>query len=201
MVNTVSSDGGISNLCPVDVPDLLPPGTASDVQAVDLQDNARINVTFTGPGDDGERGTPATYDLRYAFADWDLTNETFWSAPRVPTEALVIGGFRPVPAGEKYNVMLSGFALPLDEKRTVIGRHVFFAVSAADEAGNQGPVSRCGDVWVEDYYPPNGVKNLRARGPFETGFLLSFEESGDDYTTGIGRKECAQNVIITLVCV
>jgi len=130
------------------VPDLLLPGSATNVTVVDLGKNKRITFSFAGPGEDGDRRTPVAYEVRYADSANNLNQENFKKADLVPKRAMESGSFAPVRPGANLEVTLNALLLTFGEKYTAVGQEVFIALLAIDEAGNEGPVSEPGSAYV-----------------------------------------------------
>jgi hypothetical protein len=74
--------------------DAFPPRLVRDLTARTTANPAVVELRFTAPGDDGDCGTPAAYDIRYtADAQADLRDADTWtSAPTVPAPQPVVGG-------------------------------------------------------------------------------------------------------------
>ncbi len=83
-----------------------------------------VTLTWTAPGDDGNVGTVAAYDLRYSTQPLaESTWETATSAPNSPT---------PLPAGTIQSMAVTGLTP---------GTLYSFAIKSTDEAGNQSAIS------------------------------------------------------------
>jgi len=119
----------ISNVCDAMIEmeiDLTPPAAISDITVVDGQSlyNNRITINWTAPGDDGNTGTCAAYEIRYSSspisgANWNSAN-VFNSPPD------------PDPAGSNESCQITGLSA---------GEVYYFAVRAIDEADNMGDIS------------------------------------------------------------
>ncbi len=86
--------------------------------------SSSATVHWTAAGDDGNVGTAAGYDLRYA--PYRLS-ESNWSTGTRVTDVPV-----PLPAGTEQSATVDGLA----DNQTY-----YFAIRAVDEAGNWSPVS------------------------------------------------------------
>ncbi len=119
--------GGVTSLTPDAVTtrdvDFTPPAAVSDL-AVTAVAAGSVTLTFTAPGDDGNQGTAARYDLRYGTGA--ITGGNWKDA--VPAPALPA----PQAAGSAQSVTISG----LDA-----GTEYYFAVRALDEMSLYGPLS------------------------------------------------------------
>ena len=103
--------------------DFTAPALVSDL-AVAGTSTSSATLAFTAPGDDGNTGTAAAYDLRYATAP--ITDQTWKDA--VPVSDLPA----PLPAGSAQTIMISS----LDP-----GTTYYFAVKSMDEAALWSPLS------------------------------------------------------------
>ncbi len=101
--------------------DTTPPGRVEDLQAGSATVSA-IRLSWTASGDDGDVGTAAAYDIRYATSgstDWDhMTQAMGEPAPQV--------------SGRSEVFTVSGLATETSYR---------FAVRVADEAGNWSEIS------------------------------------------------------------
>lgn len=103
---------------------------------------AAITLLWTAPGDDGNTGTAAVYDLRYAS---DSATVASWTnATQVAGEPV------PRPAGSAETLQLN---LPP-------GKY-WFAIRARDEAGNQSGPSNIVSVTQADIISPSAIVDLR----------------------------------------
>lgn len=106
--------------------DDTPPAAVTDVTIESIDEaNTTAILTFSPPGDDGQRGTPLAYEA--AWSDSTITDATFAEATPVPRWAM------PKPDETAERQRMPVFTLPP-------GEHVL-AIRAVDEAGNRGPVT------------------------------------------------------------
>ncbi|HKB07987.1 MAG TPA: S8 family serine peptidase, partial [Candidatus Polarisedimenticolia bacterium] len=117
------SGGRLNAFLPIAEPDTVPPGAIADLYAVDPASNS-IALTWTATGDDGNVGTAAFYDLRYATTPID--DAGFASATQVQ------GVPAPAAAGSAERFEVTGL-----DPDTIY----YFAIKAMDEWGNVGPLS------------------------------------------------------------
>jgi len=103
---------------------------------------AAITLLWTAPGDDGNVGTAAVYDLRYGSDS--VTVATWTNATQVSGEPV------PRPAGTTETHLLT---LPP-------GKY-WFAIRARDEAGNQSGPSNIVSVTQTDSVSPSAIVDLR----------------------------------------
>jgi hypothetical protein len=132
------------------------------------QGSASITLNWTAPGDDGDIGTAAVYDIRYST---NLINSSNWeSAVQVQNEPA------PSPAGN----MESFRVYNLSQNTTY-----YFAMKAADEAGNWSGLSNVAVVSTTDEVPPDAIADLDAEpGEEEGDLILRWTATGDDGTDG-----------------
>ncbi len=146
-------------------PDTTPPATVTDLLLVGASETA-ATLTWTAPGDDGERGQAASYDLRYSL------------------DAL--------PAGWDSATVVQGLALPhqtgVPETVTVAGlvrdRIYYLALRTLDDAGNESDLSNVVQAQTADPTPPAQVTDLRLAGVEMTAVTLQFTAPGDDGNMG-----------------
>lgn len=106
-------------------PDTTAPAAITDLVATAVSSNS-ITLAWTAPGDDGESGTAAVYDLRHTIAGAILTDADFTAAAQVPVVSA------PQAAGTPETFTLTGL-LPATT--------YFFGIKTADEAGNVSGLS------------------------------------------------------------
>ena len=107
-----------------------------------------VTLTWTAPGDDSLAGTAAAYDLRYSTAA--ITSTNFAAATRVA------GMAAPAASGSAETVTVTGL---------LSATTYYFAIKAADEAGNWAPLSNVvsrATAAVPDTVPPAPVRDLAA---------------------------------------
>ncbi len=150
------------------IPDGVAPAAVTDLTSSAVTDTS-ITVTWTAPGDDGNRGRAARYDLRITTAGM-ITGENAWSAaqslPGVPN---------PAPAG-------------IRESYTARGLHpgwsYFFALKTADEASNWSPLSNPHGMTTSDRVAPDRIDDLWAESRGSDGVLLRWSAPHDNRETG-----------------
>jgi len=113
--------------------DTTPPAPVRDLDVRVLGDGA-VEVRFTAPGDDGEKGTAAEYQLKWSTVplveviQWPQQKDThraFWWGQNVTNEP------GPVPAGQTVRFRIEGLQT---------GK-VWFAVKTFDDESNVSPLS------------------------------------------------------------
>jgi subtilisin family serine protease len=115
--------GRLNALATIATPEAIPPGAVTDLEALS-SDSFSLTLGWTATGDDGDLGSAADHDIRYALSPIDEAG--FGAAARVP------GSPAPRPAGEAMQFEVGG----LDAATTY-----YFALRALDEWGNAGPMS------------------------------------------------------------
>lgn len=105
------------------VPDTTPPANVTDL-AVSAATTHSLTLTWTAPGDDGNNGTAAEYDIRYATSNID--NETWGFAIQASGEPA------PKPAGSNETFVVGGLAFATT---------YYFALKTGDDAGNWANLS------------------------------------------------------------
>jgi len=127
VIKTVDDAGNwsrLSNLVDLTtLPDTTPPAGITDL-AIGPYSVWGVQVTWTAPGDDGNEGTVASYELRFHH---ELIDESNWAAATHAT-----GNPPAWPAGSTQSHIF-----------TELGSSIlyFFAVKTVDEAGNWSAVS------------------------------------------------------------
>ena len=104
-------------------PDSTPPATVANL-AVSAVGSDRLTLTWTAPGDDGNTGTAAGYDIRYAAVP--ITADNFASATVIDTPP------SPQPAGSTETFIVTGLAA---------GTQYYFALKTFDEFANESDIS------------------------------------------------------------
>ncbi|MGD8279048.1 MAG: hypothetical protein PVH00_13515, partial [Gemmatimonadota bacterium] len=101
------------------LPDTVPPAAVDDLRP-NAQGPDTIELIWTSPGDDGDQGTAAVYDIRYSSAPIADVS-AFNAATAVAAVPL------PQQAGSPQTVQIGGLAR---------GSILYFAIRTRDEAGN-----------------------------------------------------------------
>jgi hypothetical protein len=100
-----------------------------------------VKLTWTAPGDDGDKGSAALYQIKYStkpileFVSWPDKKDThvaFWGAENVADEPA------PKAAGSKETYTLKGLTP---------GKY-YFALKSRDELNNQSPISNVSEADV-----------------------------------------------------
>lgn len=128
------------------------------------QGTTSVTLTWTAPGDDGNTGTAAQYEIRYSTSPINASN--FGSA------TLVAGAPAPLPAGTQQTMFVTGL-------QTVTPYWV--AMRTADERGNWSAISNVVSFTssVGDTTRPNALA-LALGATTASSVTLSWSATGDD---------------------
>jgi WD40 repeat protein len=113
----------LSNVAGTMLVDSVAPGAIADLAVVSVTASS-VELSWTAPGDDGETGQAAEYDLRYALAE--ITEEAWESATQVEGEPA------PSVAGTSESFTITGLE---------VSRLYYFALKTTDGAGNWSVLS------------------------------------------------------------
>jgi len=139
-------------------PDATPPAAVTDLSVASVGDSS-VTLTWTAPGDDGEKGQAAAYDLRYG----RFSVLEYWKiAFPAPTPV-------PGPAGTTDSVVVSGLKEDTGYK---------FALRTVDDAGNWSGLSNMASV------PPSAITDLMATVLSHHVVELHWTAPGDDWDQG-----------------
>ena len=160
-------------------PDTTPPAAVTDLAIASGSDSS-LTVTWTAPGDDGERGQAASYDLRYSLS--------------------------PLPAGWDTAVAVAGLASPrragLPETVTVgsLERHKVYqlALRTTDDVGNVSGLSNVVEVETGDLTPPGRITDLRTEDPAPHAVTLAFTAPGDNGNVGQATAYLVRHAATTI---
>ena len=148
--------------------DTDPPAHVRNLVAI-KPTGSTMTLTWTAPGDDGNTGTAAKYDIRYS--KQPLTDAVWPSASKV-TDAP-----HPKPAGSADTCVVTG----LDPSTPY-----YFALTTADEAGNwsaKSNIASAATTAIPDDTPPAAVTDLAASDSTTVSVTLAWTAPGDDGTT------------------
>ena len=161
---------GLSTTSTTTVSDTTAPAAVGDLAAGTVTADS-VELTWTAPGDDGNSGTAAQYDLRYSTSaiadDTDFNNAT-----------AVAGVPAPQAAGSAESFTVTG----LDPATTY-----YFAVKTADEVSNWSALSNvvsADTLAPADTTPPAAISDLQAGNPTADSIELTWTAPGDDGTGG-----------------
>ncbi len=131
-----------------------------------------VTLNWTAPGDDGNQGQAAQYDIRYATflindGNWDQANQ----AANIPA---------PQMAGSAESITIDG----LSSSTTY-----YFAIRVADEVPNWSPTSNVVSVsTAAESDAPSDVTDLLTSNPSNTSLDLTWTSPGDDSTAGTATQ-------------
>lgn len=151
--------------------DTIPPGTIGDLVAKFPSPYA-VFLVWAAPGDDDDRGTAASYDIRYHLEEidetnWDAAQRFVWDTP-------------PKPAGNPETVRVTS----LDPVTTY-----YFAIKATDDESNTSGVSNCAySTTLQEVTPPGFVADLEAVAVGEHDIRLTWTAPGDDGDEGTASQ-------------
>lgn len=127
-----------------------------------------ITLTWTAPGDDGNAGTAAQYDIRYSTSL--ITAQNFTSATQVADEPT------PQAAGNAESFDITGLTP---------ATNYYFAIKAADENGNWSAISNVVSAATDNETDaPANITDLTAVFPTENSLMLVWTAPGDDGNVG-----------------
>jgi hypothetical protein len=149
--------------------DTTAPAAVRNLVAIDPEWD-RVRLVWTAPGDDGNTGTAARYDIRYSM---DPLSDAVW-----PSASQAVGEPVPAAAGSADTFVVTG----LDQSTTY-----YFALKAADEAGNWSAKSNIASAPTParpDDTPPAAVADLAAASATTVSVSLTWTAPGDDGAAG-----------------
>ncbi|MEJ2719692.1 MAG: fibronectin type III domain-containing protein [bacterium] len=165
----------VSSEPPDDKPpaDTIAPAAVTDL-ALRAPTRYSLALVWKAPGDDGNTGTAAKYDIR--FSDAEITNDNWnQAAPVDPSQVPA-----PKPSGQ-----IETFVVTSLESGVVY----YFALKTSDEAGNQSDLSNCAaERTLYEDVPPSDIADLEAVASDETSFELTWTAPGDDGMSGTASQ-------------
>uniref|UniRef100_A0A646QFV9 EClCP n=1 Tax=Hemiscolopendra marginata TaxID=943146 RepID=A0A646QFV9_9MYRI len=122
--------------------DLIPPNKITDLEVISFNTTGGvIELIWTSPGDDMDKGNAERVELRY-HTDRAILLLTFDKAWLLEETNITAGNLTEVPAaGEEHWIQ---FKIPVDKDSGIAA--YYFAVVAYDEAGNRGQVSNIAEA-------------------------------------------------------
>jgi hypothetical protein len=156
----------VMHSCSSEAPDTTPPAQVTDLRVEAFTETTAVLI-WTAPGDDGDRGQAAQYDLRVSTApppsDW--------------LKATPVTADLPTPAlpGEPDSAVVRG--LPF-------GQVDAFALRTADASGNWSVFSSVVTIDASDPAPPARVTDLAIQDVAAHAVTLVFTAPGDDSLAG-----------------
>lgn len=148
-----------------------PPSNIANLLAVNPTTGA-ITLTWTAPGDDGNSGQAAEYDIRYATSS---INDTNWGAA-----TQVLNEPSPQAAGSPESFTVSGLQS---------GQIYYFAIKTADEVPNWSNLSNIASAsTLVPNIPPGDVEDLLVVNPTSSSLTLSWTAPGADGDQGTASQ-------------
>ncbi|MCK5088273.1 MAG: VCBS repeat-containing protein, partial [Melioribacteraceae bacterium] len=125
------------------------PGAITDLAAIPWYETGEINLTWTAPGDDGDKGETASYIVKYS--TFQFSDQTSFD-----NAAAYAQSWTPLWAGQTENKIITGF---------MGGTTYYFAIEALDDASNQASLSNIDGnnstcATVEDITEPGTITTL-----------------------------------------
>jgi hypothetical protein len=149
------------------VADTTPPSAVADL-IVQVATRNTLALQWPAPGDDGDEGQAAAYDLRYSFST--VTDDN-WDAA-TPVDDVPDPG----PGGSVEVFVVKGLTPGID---------YYFALKTCDEVPNESGLSNCAHgTTVAEIVPPAAVDDLHANATSDTEFELTWTATGDDGMEG-----------------
>ncbi len=159
-----------------------PPAAIADLTATTAGLDS-IDLSWTAPGDDGNVGTAATYDIRYSTSP--ITGGNFDAATAVPSPVI------PQPAGTTQGMTVSGLASATT---------FYFAIKTTDGTGNVSPLSNVAVASTGDDVAPAAVINLSATVGGISGYTsvgLSALDSSGDLAASVSKEKATDGDVVT----
>ncbi len=143
----------------------IPPATVADLACASATDTS-VTLTWTAPGDNGNTGTAASYDIRYSTA---TITEANWAAA-----AQVTGEPAPAVAGTGQSMVVPGL-----NAYTVY----FFAIKTTSQGGLTSQLSNVPSIRTaaatNDTIPPLPITNLSTSNASYTTMTLNWTAPAD----------------------
>lgn len=162
----------VASLATGDPSDTTSPGNVTNLAASNPTTSS-VALSWTAPGDDGNVGTAATYDIRYSTSN--ITDSNWGSATQV------LGEPAPHVSGTAESMTVSGLSA---------GTLTYFAIKTSDDSGNQSGISNVVNITTVvlasgaqptgDTTPPKAVTDLMVSSSTASSVSLSWTAQGDD---------------------
>jgi hypothetical protein len=151
--------------------DVVAPDAIGDLTATTGSSSGAVELTWTSPGDDEDKGTADSYVIKYNKSPITTAN---WSSSTTVVDIPV-----PNPAGSPESLTVYGLKP---------GDTYYFAIKTLDEVPNVSAISNIDEAEAStdpDVVPPAAITDLVAYPGVEIGdVLLSWTAPGDDVRTG-----------------
>ncbi len=148
------------------------PPSAITTLAATSSTTSSVTLSWTAPGDDGNVGTAAQYDIRYSTAT--ITDANWNSATQATGEPT------PLAAGSAQTFVVNG----LQANTTY-----YFAIKTADEVPNWSALSNIASrATSSETTPPSAINSLAATTATANSVTLTWLSVGDDGTFGTASQ-------------
>jgi len=168
--------------------DTTPPASITDLAAKEGSRHGEVELSWTAPGNNGNEGVAAMYDIRYA--EVQITENNWSSAIPIPSSVLL----QPSPSGSREIFKVTGL---------LVGKTYYFAIKARDTADNWSEISNSPSAApYRDTTPPSTPG--RPRGYYDSStkqLRFEWEPAADDesdivkYLLCIGDTPGGNNVL------
>ena len=153
----------------VEPADTVCPGATTTLRTA-APTSTSLALVWTSPGDDGEEGTAAAYDIR--ISNLPITDDNWEQAEPLDSNLVPT----PKPGKQIETIVITGL-----NSSTLYT----FALKATDDAGLWSEISNCATGTTRDEeIPPSAVTDLEAVAIDGTSFELTWTAPGDDYNSG-----------------
>ena len=165
----ISGLSNVPNATTLEAPDIIPPAAITDLDSE--ANETIITLSWTAPGDDGNTGTAAFYEIRRSE---ELITEANWS------DATILDNPpSPQPAGTQQSYDVTGLASAIV---------YYFAIKTFDDAMNVSDLSNViFDMLEEDTTPPAQITDLMVLAGYainNSTISIRWTATGDDGNTG-----------------
>ncbi|RLC51837.1 MAG: hypothetical protein DRH79_05600 [Candidatus Cloacimonadota bacterium] len=169
-MNNIADISNLANATTSSLPDSTPPAAITDLTAIGSE--TEIELSWTSPGDDGNIGTAAGYEIRIAL--YEITEINWEEAELLP------GPPWPLIAGSLQDYTVDELEL---------GNVYYFAIKAFDENNNYADISNVtNSQLIEDIIPPSDITNLSVLVGYAsnlTTIRINWTAPGDNGDIGI----------------
>lgn len=154
-------------------PDTIPPAAVTDL-SIRAPTPFSLALVWKSPGDDGQTGTAAEYDIR--FSKTTITDGNWEQATPIPAATAPA----PRPGGQIETFVVTSLESSVE---------YYFALKTSDEVGNQSELSNCANErTLDEEIPPAAVTDLAAVPIDETSYELTWTATGDDGISGTASE-------------
>jgi hypothetical protein len=169
-----NDDGGFTdfNVLVVSV-DTTSPEAITDLSAIPGTNKGDVDITWTAPGDDGNKGTASGYTVRYITSTTALTT-SFTESNFDTTGTLYTQSWTPLSGGSTEKKTLTG--IPYSSGTPT---YIYIAMRAYDEVPNTSLISNVAATFVKDGVPKPAITLVYpSKAPENTTQTVAVEGSG-----------------------